>query len=117
MLWDEFKHLYATLFKKSSDYIKVVETLSKKRVGMTREEIAEGSGVNQNGNLTKVLENLEASSFILVYRYFGSKKKNRVYQLSDYYTLFYYKFLKDKAGVDEHFWTNSIANPSVKAWK
>ncbi len=75
MLWDEFNHLYATLFKKSSDYIKVVETLSKKRMGMTREEIAEGSGLNQNGNLTKVLENLKASSFIHVTGTLETKKE------------------------------------------
>ena len=117
LLWDEFSHLYATLFKNSPQYIKVVEALSKKRMGMTRDEIAKESGLQPNGELTKLLENLENSSFIHVYCYFGNKKKNRLYQLSDYYTLFYYKFLKNNTGTDENFWTNSLDNPSVRAWK
>ena len=37
LLWNEFSHLYATLFKNSPQYIKVVEALSKKRMGMTRD--------------------------------------------------------------------------------
>ena len=116
-LWDEFSHLYSTLFKNSALYVKVVEALSKKRMGMTREEISKETAVPQNGDLTRVLENLESSSFIHVYRYYGNKKKGSVYQLSDYYTLFYFKFLKDAAGDDENFWSNSLDNPSVRAWK
>ncbi|MCI7607458.1 MAG: hypothetical protein MSS69_11980 [Spirochaetales bacterium] len=116
-LWDEFSHLYSTLFKNSPIYIKVVEALSKKRMGMTREEISKETGLPQNGVLTNVLDNLEYSSFIHIYQYFGKKTKDKIYQLSDYYTLFYFKFLKNNADLDENFWSNSLDNPSIRAWK
>lgn len=38
-LWDEFAHLYKTLFSNSDSYIRVVEALSKKKGGLTMEEI------------------------------------------------------------------------------
>ena len=51
------------------------------------------------------------------YQFFGNKKQDTLYQLSDYFTLFYYKFLKNNSGKDERFWSNSIDNPSVRAWE
>jgi hypothetical protein len=39
-----------------------------------------------------------------------------LYQLSDYYTIFYYKFIKDGFGKDEHFWSNTLVNPSRQVW-
>lgn len=70
-----------------------------------------------NGALTKILENLVNSEFVRAYQFFGNKKQDTLYQLSDYFTLFYYKFLKNNSGKDERFWSNSIDNPSVRAWE
>ena len=50
----EFNALYASLFRKPDDYIKVIEALGTKKIGMTRTEIIENSGVNQGGKLTKL---------------------------------------------------------------
>ena len=41
LLWDEFEHLYATLFNNSEQYLKVVEALSSKKIGLTRKEISQ----------------------------------------------------------------------------
>ena len=60
-LWDEFGHLYRTLFKNSELYISVVEALSRKRGGLTRAETAKNAGISLNGNLSKVLKDLEYS--------------------------------------------------------
>ena len=38
-LRDEFKYLYASVFKKPENYVKIIEALGTKKVGMTREEI------------------------------------------------------------------------------
>ncbi len=43
------------------------------------------------------------------------KKKNAEYQLTDCFTLFYYKFLKNRP-TDTHFWSNQINMPGVNAW-
>lgn len=117
LLWDEFEHLYATLFNNSEQYLKVVEALSTKKIGLTRKEISQISKLPPNGVLSQILENLVNSEFVRAYQFFGNKKQDTLYQLSDYFTLFYYKFLKNYSGKDEHFWSNSIDNPSVKAWE
>ena len=115
-LWDEFDHLYRTLFTSSENYIKVVKVLSEKRSGYTRNEIAYKAGLSTNGKLTKILKNLSDSGFIRASSFYGNKKKETVYQLSDYYTSFYFAFVKDKYGIDQKYWSKAIDNPSRRAW-
>lgn len=114
-LKEEFKYLYASVFKNPETYVKIIETLGRKKVGMTREELIETSGILNSGDLTSKLEELESCGFIRKYYAFGRKKKNAVYQLIDCFTLFYYKFLEN-APNDEHFWTNQVNTPAVNAW-
>ena len=114
-LKDEYQYLYASIFKKPEVYLKVVETLGSKKVGMTREELINNSGIENSGDLTKKLDELENCGFIRKYRAFGNKAKNSVYQLIDCFTLFYLKFLKEYPS-DEHFWTNKINDPAINNW-
>lgn len=116
ILWDEFEHLYHTLFSNSEQYIKVVESLSGKRIGLTRNEISEKTKLQLNGILTKILNNLEYSGFVRVYSFYGNKKKQTLYQLCDYYTMFYFKFLKNNNGKDESYWSNSYSDSARSAW-
>ncbi|MBQ3800136.1 MAG: AAA family ATPase, partial [Treponema sp.] len=51
-LWDEFDHLYKTLFSKSDSYIKIVETLFTKRMGMPKKELLEKSKLPDNSFFT-----------------------------------------------------------------
>ena len=66
--------------------------------------------------LSRLLDDLCASGIVSAYNYFGSAKKDTVYQLCDFYTLFYLRFVKGRSGRDEHFWTLSIDNTSRRAW-
>lgn len=84
-LWDEFDHLYRTLFTNSDDYIKVVSSLSEKLGGLTRLEIIEKTGLSSGGELTKILDNLILSGFVRVSNFYNKKKKDALYQLADYY--------------------------------
>jgi AAA+ ATPase superfamily predicted ATPase len=115
MLRDEFSSLYASLFKHSENHIKVVEILSKKAKGMTREDIS-GFGKLQGGNLTKTLEELEQCGFIRSYSAFGKTSKQKLYQLVDFFTLFYLNFIRGNKNNDEHFWTNFGDNAQHRAW-
>ena len=114
-LRDEFKYLYASVFKKPENYVKIIEALGTKKVGMTREEIINTAKIPNSGDLTTKLEELESCGFIRKYYAFGMKKKNAIYQLMDCFTLFYFKFLKSQP-TDEHFWTNQINTPLVNTW-
>lgn len=115
-LWDEFDHLYKTLFSNSEAHIRVVQALSEKTGGLTRNELAERSGMHANGDLTKIIENLVSSGFVRVSNFYKKKKKDALYQLADYYTAFYFRYIKDHYGKDEHYWSNAIDNPSRRAW-
>ena len=116
LLWDEFDHLYNTLFSNSESYIKIVESLSAKRIGLSRTELVDSSKLNDNTLLTKMLKNLVDSGFVREYPFYGNKKRQTKYQLADFYTMFYLKFVKENAGKDENFWSNALDNPARKAW-
>lgn len=116
LLWDEFTHLYDTLFKQSENHIAVVEALSKKRMGLTRSEIIKATKLHDNGNLTTILDNLTNNEFIRPYNYFGKKKQDTVYQLTDFYSMFYFSYIKDNYKRDPHYWTNRMDDPSRRSW-
>lgn len=116
-LSDEFEHLYRTLFTNSASYIKVVEALSKKKGGLTREELLKATGRQTGGDLSVILKNLELSGFIRISNFFNKKKKNSLYQLCDYYTSFYFKFIKENYGKDDHYWSNAVDNPAKRTWE
>ena len=114
-LKDEFKYLFASIFKRPEHYIKIVRSLGKKKAGMTREEIIETSNLSNSGDLTDRLEELESCGFIRKYNAYGMKKKNAVYQLIDNFTLFFYRFMENGV-TDEHFWTDQVNTPLVNTW-
>ena len=116
LLWDEFDHLYRTLFQQADTHIAVVEALSKNRMGMTRKEIIEEIGIADNGNFGKVLKNLSDNEFIRPYNYFGNKRRDTIYQLADFYSMFYFAYVKDNYGHDPHFWMNSTDLPARRSW-
>ncbi len=72
--------------------------------------------MEDNGLLTEMLKNLKNSQFARAYNTFGYGEKNVVYQLADYFTLFYLRFLKGKQNPDEHFWTHFLDNPAKSSW-
>lgn len=115
-LWDEFDNLYETLFFNSEVYVRIVEALTSKQLGLTREEIIAVSKLPDNGSTSQALKDLVKCGFIRTYQYYGRKTKAQTYQLTDFYTLFYYRFIKDNYGQDEHFWTHMLDNPKKNTW-
>ena len=59
-LRDEFERLYDSLFKKSDNHIAVITALGECRKGMTRNELIDKLKIPNNGNLTALLNELEA---------------------------------------------------------
>lgn len=115
-LRNEFANLYAALFRHSEDYVKVVEAMSKKNKGVSRDEISKACKIPSSGALTLILKNLESCGFIRSYVAFGKQERDKLYQLMDFYTLFYFKYIKANQYNDEHFWTNSLDTPKHNAW-
>lgn len=116
-LYGEFNELYASLFTNPEGYVRVIQTLGTKRIGMTRSEITKEANIDSGGRLTTILDDLENCDFIRSYQSFATSKNNVIYQLTDNYTLFYYKFIKSNHDADPHFWTNNINTPTRNNWQ
>ena len=113
----EFRRLYKTLFASPDPYISIVETLFKKKRGMTRDEIAKELNTSSNGNLTKMLQNLVDCDIVRFYRVKNKKISSRsgIYQLMDFFSIFHLQFMKNRTS-NEHFWTQSLNTPEVNTW-
>jgi hypothetical protein len=116
ILKNEFKNLYAALFKNSDDYVKIIEALSKKGKGLSRSDISDLTKIASGGGLTKILQDLEYCGFIRKYCSLNKKTRSSLYQLIDSYSLFYFKLIQKNEYNDEHFWTNSLDTPLQNTW-
>lgn len=97
LLRNEFNRLYPALFENADNHIAVIRALAKKHSGMSRTEIIKAAKVPNGSSTTRVLEELEQSDFIMAYHPFGKKKKDKIYRLTDEYSLFYLRFIEDTA--------------------
>ncbi len=116
-LANEFSNLYRSLFKKHEIYEKIVEILATRTYGMQRNEIVKLSKISSGGTLSKVLADLQESGFIDAYPSLDNKNKNTVYRLADFYSNFYFKFIKNSLYKGENTWINLLDNPSYRAWQ
>jgi len=116
MLRNEFDNLYASLFKNAGKHIAIIEALAKNAKGLERGELLKRAKFSDGGSATKTLRELEESSFIKKYPAFGKKDRYILYQLTDFYSLFYLKFIRDSSELDKNFWLNALDNPEVRAW-
>lgn len=116
ILKDEYQNLYASLFKNADGHELIVKTLSKKTIGLTRKEIIALSKLPNGGGTTKVLEELETSGFIRKYKPIGRENRESIFQLLDFYSLFYFQFIYKKKNNSEDYWQKNIDHPSHRAW-
>lgn len=115
-LRNEFNYIYSSMFYTPERYIKVVETLAKKKSGMTRDEIIKSAKLDTNGHISHILENLIECGFVRKYCHLDKKLKDATYQLVDCYTLFYYQFVKMAHGIDNDYWVRTMGTPTYNTW-
>ena len=114
-LRDELSILFSSLFRKSTNYEIIIKALAKKKIGLTREEIIRETKL-QGGGLSAILEELELCHFIRSYNAYEKKTKERLYQLIDFYSLFYFNFIQRTSPDNKHFWTNLIGKAKYNVW-
>ena len=112
----EFTELFASLFKNADNYLAVIRLLAQRREGYTRTEISQKTKISGTG-LTTLLENLERCDFIFGYSKFNGGKKNVIYRISDFYTLFYYSFVDGNMTKDNNYWQNMLDKGKMLAWQ
>lgn len=115
-LTDEFNKLYDSLFKKAENHIAVINALSGSRKGMTRLELIAKTKLPNNGNLTTLLEELETCEFIRSYQPFGKERKDKMFQLTDQFSLFYLHFMRPGANYGNNYWLQMVGKPEYNAW-
>ncbi len=115
-LRDEYDFLFRSLFKDSEYYMRIIDAISKKNMGVSRNDIVADAKVSNNGILTTALKNLISCDFIRKYNGFGKKERDALYQLTDLSILFYKRFVEKYNGKDERHWSNTIDNPSRRSW-
>ena len=111
----EFDKLMCSLFKRPENYIKILVALSRKRGGMTRDEIARAIGKESGGTLSTILDDLEQSDFIT--SYVPLKSNGCTYlKLTDLFTLFYLRFVHAGTHTDPMYWTHTLNTPEHNTW-
>ncbi|MCL1975623.1 MAG: ATP-binding protein [Firmicutes bacterium] len=115
-LKNEFNEVYRSLFSGSNRHMLIVDALSKKKAGLTRDEIIAATNIPGGGNLTKTLHELEQCGFIEKYADFTKQKNNAYYRLIDPFTLYWLKYVKDNHTKDDYYWTNRIDDGGRRAW-
>lgn len=116
ILRTEFDNLYASLFNKAERHLEIIETLAKKKKGMTRAELIQKTSFSNGGGLTRILAELEESGFIRRFKSFGNRVRQSLYQVSDHYSLFYIRFIRKVDLSDTNSWLDQLDNPAVRAW-
>lgn len=110
LLKDEYRALYRSMYKNPEDYMAIIEQLAAVRSGMTRVELADALKTHDNGRFGDMLDDLENCDFIRRYNN-GTNENGGIYQLVDFYTLFYHLYGK-KRTTDNRYWSNMLNAPS-----
>lgn len=112
----EYDFLFRSLFNEASLHRQIIEILANKTIGMTRMEIKNALKIEDGGDFTNALRNLNDCDFIRQYSAFGKSDRGTLFQLTDLFTLFHLRYVKGYKGQDEHHWQNMLDSPSRRAW-
>ncbi len=111
---NEYHRLFQSLYRHPEVYMDVIRLLSDNKKGLTRKQIADTLSIPNNGHLSQVLSDLAHCDFIRAYGN-GKKLNQMIYQVIDFYTLFYNQFLAKRI-TDQHYWRNHLGTPKQNTW-
>ena len=111
----EFKDVYAGLYASKERYVDIVQTLGSQFYGMTQAEISSALKIKTGGTLSNLLDNLLESGIVRSYPRYGNQRVERVYQLKDFFSLFYIRFAASK-NVSKGRWNTIHGTPLFYTW-
>ena len=111
----EFDELYHALFDNADLYTAVVQLLSEHESGLTRGDIIKLLP-SKSSHISKTIKNLERSDMIEKWLQYGNKRRGAVYRLTDFFSLFYFRFLADNLSHDDEWWSNHCDSGRVFDW-
>lgn len=116
ILHDEFNQLYASLFDDSTKHLSIINALASVKKGIPRKMLIEKSAITSGGDFSLKLGELIESGFVSEYIYYGNKVKQTLYRLSDEYSLFYLKYIKENKNNGAGIWQQLSNTPSYNSW-
>ncbi len=111
----EFRDVYTGLYATSERYLDIVKALGSRFYGMTRRELASAVGIELGGTFSKILDNLHESGITREYPRYGKERVETVYQLKDFFSIFYLHFIQGK-GTDAGNWRTVQRTPTFYTW-
>lgn len=114
-LRDEFIKLYSSLFTNPESHVRIIRALSSKWKGLSRDQIIRQSKLSDGGRINRILDELVYSGFINAYLPFNKKKKDKLYRLTDEYSLFYLKFVEDSPR-SKNTWIKLSQSQKWRSW-
>ena len=115
-LREEFDLLYPALFENAERHIKIIRILAATWQGLSRKELIAAARFSNGGTVTKTIEELVHSGFIMPFYGFGKKKKGIRYRLTDEYSIFYLKFIENKRIEESGMWNKFSQTQTYKIW-
>ncbi len=115
-LVDEFDLIFASLFENSHFHKAMIILMGSVRKGITRNDIIYSKKFSSGGTLTKILNELTESGFITQYAPYNGTVKQTIYRLTDEYSFFYLKFIRNKKILGAGTWLNFFPKQSYKSW-
>ncbi len=109
----EYDRLFKSLFSKATLHMKIIETLSSKSIGLTRNDLIKYLDSKSGNGISTALLELEQCGFIRKYQNFTTSKQNYIYQIIDPFTLFCIHYIR-KNKVNS--WINILNTPSYNSW-
>ena len=110
----EYNHLFRSLFRNTEKHMAIIRSLSARRGGKTRVELAADPSIGDGEPLTKALNELEQCGFIRKYSHFSFPQRNCLFQVTDPFILFCLHFQTIQAISS---WLSLVHTPEYYAWR
>ncbi len=111
----EFERLFRSIFVNYEVMERIIRAIYSKKIGLTRQEILEMTGIADSGAFSKYLEALIEGGFIMTHIPFGSSKRDKLYKLVDPFCLFYLRFMSETRKIN--YWSQNIEAPEITSWR
>lgn len=116
LLHDEYQVLFSSLFDSSERHYQVVEALYSIKQGLTRNALIEKTQLLSGGALSQTLQELEESGFVTTAMPYGAKQTKGLYKLTDNFTIFYLKFMRNASARTGNTWAGIAQSQSWISW-
>lgn len=117
ILKNEYNNLYKALFENWEKHEAIVQELAQTNKGLSRKELIARTKISAGGNFNRVMNDLLLTDFVVEYQPFGSKKRDSIIKLTDEFSVFYHRFMKENEKKDASIWSMLYPSQSYKIWR